>query len=302
MTTSVITFIAPHDNLLLTPEKVDALAHSLAEHGARIIEKKWLAPNEACDVFFDGISPTHAQDIAHNVLHGEVIDAVAQSAEGRKKKLLIADMDSTMITVECIDELADFAGLKEKVSAITERAMNGELDFQEALYERVALLEGLDESVLQTTYDTRVKYMAGAKELLATMRGADALCVLVSGGFTFFTERVTATLGFHFHKSNRLDVRDGKLTGRVIPPILDKEAKLTNLRIYATEKGLESSEILAVGDGANDLPMLQAAGAGVAYHAKPHVRAQAAMRIDHADLRALLYIQGYTQQEFKSGI
>jgi phosphoserine phosphatase len=243
----------------------------------------WLAPARACDVF-TRMCP------AFPPLEG--VDAITQPAASRTKKLLISDMDSTMITVECIDELADFVGKKAEVSHITERAMNGELDFAAALTERVALLAGLPESVLQECYDSRVKMMPGAKTLVSAMRAAGAHCVLVSGGFTFFTARVAAELGFHEDYSNTLEIAHGKLTGRVRPPILGKEAKLATLQAACTARGIGAEEVLAIGDGANDLPMLLAAGLGVAYHAKPSVQAQAHAHINHNDLSALLYAQG----------
>ncbi len=199
-------------------------------------------------------------------------------------------MDSTMITVECIDEMADFVGKKAEVARITERAMNGELDFAQALCERVALLKGLSESTLQQCYDERVKMMPGAKELIAAMRKQGGYTVLVSGGFTFFTSRVRDVLGFHEDFSNRLEVENGMLTGRVIPPILGKEAKLQTLKDTCKNLGISTQNVIAVGDGANDLPMLLEAGLGVAYHAKPVVQAQASARINHCDLSALTYL------------
>lgn len=229
------------------------------------------------------------------ILANHKIDAIVQPCPVTPKKLLISDMDSTMITVECIDELADFVGKKSEVSKITERAMNGELNFEAALTERVALLKGLPESVLEQCYSERVKMMPGAKELLQAARQSGAHCVLVSGGFTFFTSRVREELGFHEDHSNTLEIVDGKLTGRVIPPILGKEAKLATLQATCKKLGIKTDEVLAIGDGANDLPMLLAAGMGVAYHAKPSVQAQAQHRISHCDLSALIYAAGFTQ-------
>ena len=202
-----------------------------------------------------------------------------------------------MITVECIDELADFVGKKIEVAAITERAMNGELNFESALTERVGLLKGLPVAVLQQCYDERVKLMPGAKALLSFMCGFGAHAILVSGGFTFFTSRVRDALGFHEDYSNQLEMENGMLTGRVILPILGKKAKLATLNDACKRLGISASEVLAVGDGANDLPMLKAAGLGVAYHAKPVVRAEAKARINHGDLSALIYIQDYKQQD-----
>ena len=245
-----------------------------------------------------------AEDIAgvraavEGVIEGYPADACIQPAEGRKKRLLIADMDSTIIGCECLDELADFAGVKDEVSAITERAMRGEIGFEGALRERVMMLKGLGLDALQRCYDERVKLNPGATTLLATMRANGARCLLVSGGFEFFTSRVAAAAGFHEDRANRLLEADGRLTGEVAEPILGREAKLASLEGEAKALGLSLSETLAVGDGANDLAMIGAAGLGVAYYAKPVVAAQADARVDNGDLTALLYFQGYRADEF----
>lgn len=256
----------------------------------------WLHENIACDLFFTG-NPQGIEANVRNLIGERPIDIIIQKAENRRKALLISDMDSTMITVECIDEIADFAGVKAKVSTITERAMRGELDFEAALIERVGLLAGLPASLLEEVYASRVTLMGGAKELVATMRKHGSHCLLVSGGFTFFTDRVQEALGFHSNLANTLEIKDGKLTGRVILPILGKEAKLEALQTTTLSLGINLSHSLAVGDGANDLPMIMAAGLGAAYHAKPIVQEQAAARINHCDLIALLYAQGYKQAE-----
>ena len=294
----VITLIA-HQNgkAPLTQALVDTMATTLSAQGIPVKKHAWLAEGVACDLF-----TTHSNDDAMDarvraVLGMQPVDVVVQPAAERRKQMLISDMDSTMITVECIDELADFVGKKAHVAAITERAMNGELDFEAALTERVALLAGLSEEVLEQAYNDRVKIMAGARELVATMAKNGAYCVLVSGGFTFFTQRVADELGFHENHANRLEIEDGKLTGRVIPPILGKEAKLDSLKNICAIKRIPRESSLAVGDGANDLPMLQAAGLGVAYHAKPVVISQARARISHSNLRALLYVQGYSDAD-----
>ncbi len=225
------------------------------------------------------------------------VDAVALPAAGRRKKLLVADMESTMIHNEMLDELADFLGLREKIAGITARAMNGEIDFAGALTERVGLLKGLPVAKLDEAA-TRIRYMPGGATLLATMKKHGAHCALVSGGFTYFTAMVRQSLGFDFDAANILK-HDGKtLTGTVEPPILGKEAKLAALRRLAAEQGVTPAEAVTVGDGANDLPMLQAAGLGVAFHAKPTVAAQVHARIDHGDLTALLYLQGYRRTDF----
>ncbi|MBX3479830.1 MAG: phosphoserine phosphatase SerB [Caulobacter sp.] len=228
------------------------------------------------------------------------VDACVQPTAGRKKRLLVADMDSTIIGCECLDELADFAGVKAEVSAITERAMRGELEFEGALRERVAMLKGLPLDALQTCYDERVRLNPGARTLVRTMTGDGARCLLVSGGFTFFTSRVAEAAGFDEDRANRLIDDGGALTGEVADPILGREAKLSALREETKALGIDPSLTLAVGDGANDLAMIEAAGLGVAYRAKPVVSARAQARIDHSDLTALLYFQGYSAGQFKS--
>ena len=226
------------------------------------------------------------------------VDFVIQPVANRRKGLLIADMDSTIINVECLDELADFAGVKAQVSEITERAMRGELAFEGALRERVGMLKGLGVSALQACYDERVKLNPGAETLVRTMAKHGARCALVSCGFTFFTSRVAEAAGFHLNRANTLIELDGVLTGAVGDPILGKEAKLAALREETAVLGLTPADALAVGDGANDLAMIEAAGLGVAYRAKPIVAAQADAKVDHTDLTTLLYFQGYKAEEF----
>ncbi|MBO6505706.1 MAG: phosphoserine phosphatase SerB [Kordiimonadaceae bacterium] len=221
-----------------------------------------------------------------------------QNTEDRKKSMLIADMDSTMITVECIDELADFVGKKEAVSEITEAAMRGELDFEGALKERVALLKGLPVVALETCYAERIELMPGAKPLVRTMTTNGAFAALVSGGFTFFTDRVADTIGFHTNRANILGIENGALTGMVVEPICGAQSKLEALGEYCAERGIEPAQVLAVGDGANDIPMLQAAGLGVAYHAKPKTAAATHAAVRNGDLSTLLYFQGYCREEF----
>ncbi|MDB5457745.1 MAG: phosphoserine phosphatase SerB [Caulobacter sp.] len=233
-------------------------------------------------------------------LAGLPVDFAVQPAQGRRKRLLIADMDSTIIGCECLDELADFAGVKDQVSAITERAMRGELAFEGALRERVGMLAGLSADALRQCYDERVRLNPGARTLVRTMAAHGARCVLVSGGFTFFTQRVAAAAGFHDNRANTLIEADGVLTGQVGEPILGKAAKLTALIEETAALGVGPDQALAIGDGANDLAMIEAAGFGVAYHAKPVVAAQADARVDHADLTALLYFQGYRAAEFSA--
>jgi phosphoserine phosphatase len=226
------------------------------------------------------------------------VDFAIQPHDGRRKRLFVADMDSTIINVECLDEIADFAGLKAEIAAITERAMRGELEFEGALRERVGMLKGLGVDALQRAYDERVRLNPGAETLVRTMAANGTRCVLVSGGFTFFTDRVAERAGFHANRANTFNIEAEKLVGTVGEPILGKEAKLAALNEEAAALGLPLSLTMAVGDGANDLAMIKAAGLGVAYRAKPLVAAEADCKVDYADLTALLYFQGYRQAEF----
>ncbi len=255
----------------------------------------WIDEGEAADLIF-GMAP----DAARAALEGAfaATDVVVQSSLTRTKALLVADMDSTMITVECIDELADYAGIKPQIAEITERAMRGELDFEAALDARVALLKGLAESDIERCLAERVVIMAGAKALVRTMRARGALAVLVSGGFTRFAEPVAKEIGFDRAIANVLEIESGVLTGTVTKPIVGSHTKLTTLGAAIAERGITVEESLAVGDGANDLAMIEAAGLGVAYHAKPIVAAAAAARIDHGDLTALLYAQGIAKRHW----
>jgi phosphoserine phosphatase len=245
----------------------------------------------------DEILRTARQAVGEALEHTRV-DFAVQSAEGRRKALFIADMDSTIIGCECLDELADFAGVKDEVAAITERAMRGEIGFEGALRERVGMLKGLPSSALEVCYEDRVKLNPGARILLQTLRAKGVRCVLVSGGFTYFTGRVAEAAGFEADRANRFIIEGDVLTGQVAEPILGREAKLAALREESAGLGIDPSAAIAIGDGANDLAMIEAAGLGVAYRAKPVVAAQADCRIDHADLTALLYFQGYAADEF----
>ena len=293
----VLTVIAPAASPLSATELARA-RDAMGAVGAETLAPAWLAEAEAADIPFAGLDPEQAEAAARAALQGPR-DLVAQPAEGRRKRLLVADMDSTIVTSETLDELAAFAGLKERIAAITARAMNGELDFAGALRERVAMLKGLSADALEQTW-AATELMPGAAALVATMRAHGAFCALVSGGFTFFTGRVRQKVGFDLDQSNVLEIEDGRLAGRVAEPILDRHAKLASLRKLAAERGLALSETCTVGDGANDLPMLQAAGLGVAFRAKPSVAAAARVRIDHGDLTALLFAQGYRREDFCS--
>jgi phosphoserine phosphatase len=284
-----LTLIAQREAVLLSPAMI---AHVRDAVGGSTPDV--LSPGEAID-----IAAANAPDMAvvRAALEGAAIDAITTVADQRRKALLIADMDSTIVTGETLDELADFAGLKQRIAAITARAMNGELDFKAALRERVAMLQGLPVGALEQTW-RRVRLTPGARELVATMRAHGAYTALVSGGFSFFTGRIAALCGFDMHRSNSLLDDGNTLTGHVAEPILDRDTKLATLTQLAGQRGLPLSATLAVGDGANDLDMLGAAGLGVAFHAKPIVAAAAQARVDHTDLRALLFAQGYRARQF----
>jgi phosphoserine phosphatase len=259
-------------------------------------EARWLDPGVAAE--FDlGAIPENRWEVWEG-LQALQVDMVVQKAEGRMKRLLIADMDSTMIRQECIDELADEAGVGARVADITARAMNGELDFEGALRERVGLLKGLPAEVIGQVLRDRITLMPGGPVLLATMKANGAYAALVSGGFTAFTSAVAMRLGFDENRANTLHIAEGQLTGTVAEPILGKEAKLHALNEITARLGITPAQALAVGDGANDLPMLLAAGTGVALHAKPRVQAECEVRVNHGDLTALLYLQGYGREEF----
>ncbi|WP_293976896.1 phosphoserine phosphatase SerB [Sphingomonas sp.] len=259
-------------------------------------ELVWLEQGVAADLPLGRIDAVAGRAALEGLLPG--IDVIVQPAAGRAKRLLVADMDSTMITIECIDELADYAGIKAEIAEVTERAMRGELDFESALDARVALLAGLGADMIDRCHEERVRLMPGAQALIRTMRANGARCVLVSGGFTVFADRVATAIGFDRALSNVLEVADGKLVGRVSRPIVDADTKRRTLLAEAEALGLGMSETLAVGDGANDIPMIQAAGLGVAYHAKPKTQAAAGARIEYGDLTALLWAQGYRRESW----
>ncbi|MGY6633817.1 MAG: phosphoserine phosphatase SerB [Alkalilacustris sp.] len=257
---------------------------------------RWLAPGIAAEVPLD--APPTDRDAVWAEMQDRGLDLAVQPDGDRRKRLLLADMDSTMIAQECIDELAAVAGIGPQIAAVTARAMNGELEFEAALRERVALLAGLDAGVIAQVIAERLTYVPGGRTLVATMRAHGAHCVLVSGGFTAFTEAVAAHLGFDAHRANLLEIAGGRLAGTVAEPILGRAAKRAALEELSAQLGLTAADVLAIGDGANDLDMLGAAGMGVAMHAKPAVAARCELRIHHGDLTAALYLQGYARAEF----
>jgi phosphoserine phosphatase len=287
----VVTLLANPETPVLERVTVESLRNAWGGGEAR-----WLDPGVAAEFDLEAV-PENRWEVWEG-LQALRVDMVVQRAEGRKKRLLIADMDSTMIRQECIDELADEAGVGAHVADITARAMNGELDFDGALRERVGLLKGLPEGVIAKVLRDRITLMPGGPVLLATMKANGAYAALVSGGFTAFTSAIAARLGFDENRANTLHIAGGALAGTVAEPILGKEAKLLALKEISTRLGISPSQALAVGDGANDLPMLLAAGTGVALHAKPRVQADCEVRINHGDLTALLYLQGYARDEF----
>ena len=274
---------------------ISAGIDALAAAGAEPADWRWVEEGIAADIGF-----LHQPEAARAALEAIdlAVDVVVQPAAGRAKALLVADMDSTMITVECIDELADYAGIKAEVAQVTERAMRGELDFEAALDARVALLRDLDAGVIDRCYVERVRVMAGARELVGTMRAKGARTVLVSGGFTVFADRVAALIGFDRAVSNTLEIAEGRLAGTVARPIVGAATKRATLIAERDGLGLAPSATMAIGDGANDIPMIEAAGLGVAYRAKPKTAAAAAARIDACDLTALLYAQGYARRDW----
>lgn len=287
----VVTLLAAPQRADLERSAVESLRDAWGGGDAR-----WLNPGIAAEFELED-RPTNLWPVWES-LQPMGIDLVVQPIAGRRKHMLLADMDSTMIGQECIDELADMAGVGARVADITARAMNGELDFEAALMERVGLLQDLPETVIAQVLAERITYTPGGRELIATMHEQGGYAALVSGGFTAFTSAVAAHLGFDEHRANTLLAENGKLTGRVGMPILGRQAKIDALDQITARLGLLAEDVIAVGDGANDLGMLHKAGSGVALHAKPSVAAQCDIRINHGDLTALLYIQGYSIDEF----
>jgi phosphoserine phosphatase len=289
----VATLVSAHGQALLT----DALLTRLAASVPGVADRTRLDGESAADLFADVTDARKLEADIRDALDGAAIDLIVQPVAARRKALFLADMDSTMIGQECIDELAAYVGLKDKVSGITERAMRGEIAFEPALRERVALLKGISTSVVDEIIRERITLTPGGTALVRTMRGNGGYTALVSGGFTVFTGPLGATIGFDEDRSNRLLAADGILTGEVAEPILGKQAKLDALIELRARLGLAPAATLAIGDGANDLAMLGEAGLGVAFRAKPAVAAAADARLDHADLTALLYAQGYRGDE-----
>jgi len=289
----VLTLIAAEPCL---PDAARAVGDALLAAGAELDTLDVLAPGIACDLTFDGLACESAERAAHAVLDKLPIDFIAQPVAGRRKRLLVCDLESTIIENEMLDELADGLGLRQRVADITRRAMNGEIEFAAAVRERVALLKGLPERVLDEAA-LRMRLTPGAAALVATMRAHAARTALVTGGFGVFANRIGAQLGFDVVVANELEIDAGHLTGRAREPILGREAKLETLLRLTRDMGVTPAAALAVGDGANDLPMIEAAGLGAAYRGKPTVAARARMRIDHTDLTALLFVQGYRNTE-----
>jgi phosphoserine phosphatase len=288
-----------------------AVTEALAARAARALpgagRTGWLAPTIACDIQFGATDNRtgaarglkELDHALHAIIGNEPVDVVIQPQAPRRKKLLVADMDSTMIGQECIDELADYAGYKERVAAITARAMRGEIAFAPALRERVALLKGLPASTIDKVIAERIRPNSGAATLVQTMRANGAYTCVVTGGFTAFMAPLAATIGFDEYRANTLLVdAAGRLTGEVAEPILGREGKRDTLLAVRQRLQVQREDTLAVGDGANDVPMIEAAGLGVAFHAKPALREVAGARIDHGDLTALLYVQGYCRDDF----
>ena len=293
---SVLTLIGNPENSALTDTMVRAIARRLPVIG----EPDWLDARISCDIFFDesAIRATEAIAFARDELNDAPIDLGVTREQSRRKRLLMADMDLTIINKECINELAAELDIEDQVAEITERAMHGEIDFEPALRERVALLKGLDVNVFARVYRHRVALNPGARTLVQTMRANGAYCSLVSGGFTAFSERVAADAGFHEHRANRLEIKNGLLTGRVLEPVVDPQTKLLHMLALVQEFRIDPALTLAVGDGANDVPMIRYASIGAAYNAKPFVSQEADLHIVHSDLTALLYFQGYRREEF----
>ncbi len=296
--THTLTIISSLENSCLTEALVSAVSEAL-----QVSDTRWLYPLVACDFYLQNLTDTDETTALVRSLIGDLpIDIIIQNSKNRKKKLFLADMDSTIIGQECIDELAAELGIKDKVAAITEAAMNGEIDFEGALKDRVALLAGLEEAVVAEVLSNRITINQGAHLALAVMRAHGTHTALVSGGFTIFAKEIAGEVGFHEFHANELLSEEGKFTGKVAEPILGQQAKLDQLNRLANEKQISLSDTIAIGDGANDLPMLMNAGTGIAFHAKPSVAEQAKVVINHGDLSAILFVQGYTKADIDAAM
>ena len=295
----VVTLITSPDRANLASRHVDQARTILDKAGCASKTPHWLAENIACDIEFDDTGAARSHQFLQEGMKGLEIDIVVQPEGNRRKRILLADMDSTIVVGETLDELAHLAGLRDQVAAITERAMRGEIDFKNALRERVSMLKGLPAGALQESLNN-TKLTEGASTLVKTMSANGAYTVLVSGGFSFFTRAIAKIVGFDEDRSNTMIVENGALTGEIVEPILDRDAKLETLKTISTEKATPLIDTMAVGDGANDLPMILNAGLGVAFHAKPIVEEKAPAAIRYGDLTALLYLQGYKLKEFSS--
>ena len=294
---NVLTLVVNSDVADLDASRVSAAADALSSAGADVGAIDWLAEKISCDIPFSGMEHATANELVKNPLAG--IDVFVQPIKGRRKTLLLADMDATIVTCETLDELADFVGMKSQIAEITTRAMNGEIAFGDALRQRVKMLEGLEVGFLEKTL-SRMELTSGARTLVQTMRQNGAYTALVSGGFKYFTSHIREQVGFHEDVSNEFDINDRKLTGRIGDTIIDKDGKLETLNRLARQLDISVADAVTVGDGANDLPMLQAAGLGMAFHAKPLVATSARHQIEYSDLTSVLYAQGYRKTEFVS--
>jgi len=293
----VITLIGDANSRPVEPAHIEQVRHMLAATG----EDVWLGEHEACDLFFESAEPVATlQEQTRKALSGLKIDAACTPAAGRRKKLFISDMDSTVIDQECIDELADAYGVGDQVREITAATIAGHIGFSESLRQRTAWMKGLDQGLLEKVYTDRISLKTGAQTLLRTMRHHDVYCILVSGGFNFFASRIARRIGFNTSLANELEFEDGKMTGKVREPILGRTAKRDTLVRLCEQMDLLPSDVLAVGDGANDIKMIEAAGLGVAFHGAKAVKKPADACIDHGTLTALLYMQGYRKSQFAS--
>jgi phosphoserine phosphatase len=296
----VLTLVSAPDKQRLTPALLAQVAAAFARAGAQAAAPLWLDPGFACDLGFTGLTPTSAQNIVHAILGGEAVDCYAQAAAGRKKRLLLCDMDSTIVTAETLDDLSVFATDKAEIDALTQKSIAGEINFTQSLIARVALLKGLTEAEFAAAY-LKVEVSPGADTLIRTLRRDGCYTALVSGGFRYFTGRVAERVGFDIDIANDFEMADGKTTGRLLPPIVDPDGefgKLGRLRHLAQVRGIDLAATAAIGDGSNDIPMLVAAGMGCGYRGKPKVKAATGCQLNYADLTGLLFYMGYRRAEF----